>query len=81
MTLEYRHPIQKSFNLIGFLDYGGAWGGYGAVNDYTQDTKFRLHVGFGPGLSFKTQFGLIRVDLGFNEQGKSQPDFLIGNSF
>jgi outer membrane protein insertion porin family len=81
MTLEYRHPIQKAFNIIGFVDYGGAWGGYGAVNDYTQDSRFRLHIGFGPGLSFKTQFGLIRVDLGFNERGKSQPDFLIGNSF
>ena len=41
----------------------------------------KLHFGFGPGLSFKTQFGVIRVDLGFNENGKSQPDFLIGNSF
>ena len=81
MTLEYRHPIQKSFNLIAFVDYGGAWGGHGAVNDYSQDNRFRLHLGFGPGLSFKTQFGLIRVDLGFNERGKSQPDFLIGNSF
>lgn len=81
MTLEYRHPLQKSFNLIGFVDYGGAWGGYGAVNNYTQDSRFKLHIGFGPGLSFKTQFGVIRVDLGFNESGKSQPDFLIGNSF
>ena len=81
MTLEYRHPLQKSFNIIGFVDYGGAWGGYGAVNDYTQDPSFKLHVGYGAGLSFRTQFGLIRVDLGFNEKGKSQPDFLIGNSF
>jgi len=81
MTMEYRHPIQKAFNIIGFVDYGGAWGGYGPVNDYTQSSTFRLHIGYGAGLSFRTQFGLIRVDLGFNENGKSQPDFLIGNSF
>jgi len=81
MTLEYRHPLQKAFNIIGFVDYGGAWGGYGAVNDYSQSKDFRLHIGYGAGLSFRTQFGLIRVDLGWNENGKSQPDFLIGNSF
>lgn len=80
-TIEYRHPLQKSFNLIGFVDYGGAWGGYGTVNNYTQSSDFKLHVGYGVGLSFKTPFGQIRVDLGFNERGKSQPDFLIGSSF
>ncbi len=80
-TLEYRHPLQKSFNIIGFVDYGGAWGGYGTVNNFSQSSKFKLHVGYGVGLSFKTPFGQIRVDLGFNENGKSQPDFLIGNSF
>ena len=80
-TLEYRYPIQKAFNLIPFIDYGGAWGGYGPVNNYFQDPSFRLHIGYGAGLSFRTQFGLIRVDLGFNEDGTSVPDFLIGNSF
>ena len=80
-TLEYRHPLQKSFNLIGFVDYGGAWGGYGTVNNYTQSSTYQIHVGYGLGLSFKTPFGQIRVDLGFNDHGKSQPDFLIGNSF
>ncbi len=81
MTAEYRHPLQKSFNIILFADYGGAWGGYGAVNSYTQSPRFQLHLGFGPGLSFKTQFGTIRVDLGFDDHFKSLPDFLIGNSF
>lgn len=81
MTLEYRYPIQKAFNIIPFVDYGGAWGGYGAVNDYYQSPSFRLHIGYGAGLSFRTQFGLIRVDLGFNENGTSVPDFLIGNTF
>jgi len=80
-SMEYRHPLQKSFDLIFFVDYGGAWGGYGTVNNYTQSTVFQMHLGFGPGLSFKTPFGQICVDLGFNENGKTQPDFRIGNSF
>jgi len=80
-SIEYRHPIQKSFDIILFVDYGGAWGGYGTVNYYNQWNTFRLHWGYGPGLSFKTPFGQIRVDLGFNETGGAQPDFLIGNSF
>ncbi|MDR3692874.1 MAG: BamA/TamA family outer membrane protein [Fimbriimonas sp.] len=81
LSAEYRHPIQKSFDLIFFVDYGGAWGGYGTVNDYTQSRTFQMHLGYGPGLSFKTPFGQICVDLGFNENGKTQPDFRIGNSF
>ncbi|MGV3614670.1 MAG: BamA/OMP85 family outer membrane protein [Fimbriimonas sp.] len=80
-TVELRYPLQKSFSIIGFVDYGGAWGGYGAVNDFTQSSKFDLHLGYGLGLSFKTPLGPIRLDLGFNEEGKSRTHFLIGTSF
>jgi outer membrane protein insertion porin family len=80
-TAELRYPIQKSFSVIGFVDYGGAWGGYGAVNDFTQSNKFKLHLGYGLGLSFKTPLGPIRLDLGFNEEGRSRTHFLIGTSF
>ncbi len=80
-TLEYRYPLQRSFNLIGFVDYGGAWGGYGAVNSYTQYRTTRLHMGYGLGLSFRTPLGPIRLDLGFSEKGKSRTHFLIGTSF
>ena len=80
-TLEYRHPVQKSFNVIGFVDYGGAWGGYGSVNSYTQSENISLHVGYGVGLSFKTPLGPIRLDLGFDDHGKSRTHFLIGTSF
>lgn len=80
-TLEYRHPIQKAFNLIAWVDYGGAWGGYGSVNTFTQYHKFRLHLGYGPGVSFRTPFGAIRLDYGFNENRGGRLHFLIGNTF
>ncbi|MEZ0324942.1 MAG: BamA/TamA family outer membrane protein, partial [Fimbriimonas sp.] len=80
-TLEYRHPIQKSFNAIAFVDYGGAWGGYGSVNNFAQSAKPKFQVGFGVGLSFRTPLGPIRLDLGFDQKGKSRTHFLIGTSF
>lgn len=80
-TAELRYPIQKAFSIIGFVDYGGAWGGYGTVNDYNQSKAWDLHIGYGAGLSFRTPLGPIRLDLGFNEQGKSRTHFLIGTSF
>lgn len=80
-SLEYRVPVQKSFNIIGFVDYGGAWGGLGSVNTYTQSNKFDLHVGYGVGFSFRTPLGPIRLDFGFNESGGSRTHFLIGTSF
>lgn len=80
-TLEYRQPIQKSFNAIAFIDAGGAWGGYDSVNDFTQTNKFKLNVGYGVGFSFKTPLGPIRLDFGWNQRGSSRTHFLIGTSF
>jgi len=80
-TLEYRYPIQHSFNVIGFMDYGGAWGGYGAINNFSQSDGLDLHLGYGVGVSLRTPLGPIRLDLGFNENGKSRTHFLIGTSF
>lgn len=80
-TLEYRYPIQKAFNVIAFADYGGAWGGFGSVNEFTQSNKVSLHAGYGVGFSFRTPFGPIRLDFGFNEKGGSRTHFLIGTAF
>ncbi len=80
-SLEYRHPLQKSFSLIAFVDYGGAWGGYGSVNNFLQSDSFKLHLGYGLGASFKTPFGPLRLDFGFNEEGGSRTHFMIGTSF
>lgn len=81
-TAEYRYPLQKSFSFVAFVDYGGSWGGYGSVNNFNQYDDIRLHVGYGPGISFKAgPLGNIQLYLGFNEEGKSRTHFLIGNSF
>lgn len=80
-TAELRFPLQKSFSIVGFVDYGGAWGGYNSINDFTQSAGPQLHIGYGSGLSFKTPLGPIRVDLGFDEHGKSRTNFQIGTSF
>jgi outer membrane protein insertion porin family len=81
-NLEVRIPLQKTFSIIGFVDYGGAWGGYGNIEGYDQTDFFRLHLGYGPGISFKAgPLGNIQLFLGFNENGGTQTHFLIGNSF
>lgn len=81
-SVEYRHPIQKAFNIIGFMDYGGAWGGFGTVNNFDQSEKLKLHLGYGVGFSFKAAaLGTIRLDFGFSDRGKSRTHFQIGTSF
>jgi outer membrane protein insertion porin family len=79
--LEYRHPIQSSFNIVGFVDYGGAWGGYGTVREFTQTPNINLKLGFGVGVNFKTAFGPIRLDLGFDDKGRPRTHFQIGGTF
>lgn len=80
-SLEYRFPIQKTFNIIPFVDYGGAWGGYGTINDFTQNKDPRFYMGYGLGIGFKTPLGAIRIDFGFNQQGGNRTHFTIGGSF
>lgn len=81
LTVEYRQPIQRAFNVIAFADYAGAWGGYGSVNRYTQSSGAKFHLGYGIGFSFRTPLGPLRLDFGFNQEGKSRTHFLIGTSF
>lgn len=78
---EYRHPIQRAFSLIAFVDYGGAWGGYGKFRDYDQSDDPRLRLGYGLGLAFRTPMGPIRIDFGFNQEGESRTHFSFGTSF
>ncbi len=79
-SLEYRMPIQKTFSIIPFADLGGAWGGYGTINDFDQSSKFKLHFDYGVGIGFRTPLGSIRVDFGFNPKG-SRTGFSIGGGF
>lgn len=80
-SLEYRFPIQKTFNIIPFVDYGGAWGGYGTINNFVQYKDPKFFLGYGVGIGFKTPLGAIRIDFGFNQQGGSRTHFSIGGSF
>lgn len=80
-TLEYRYPIQRSFNIVGFVDYGGAWGGYGNFRGFEQSDSPRLRLGYGAGLAFRTPLGPIRIDFAFNQEGGSRTHFSVGTSF
>jgi len=81
-TLEYRHPVQRSFNLIGFADYGGAWGGYGQLKDFNQSSAAQLKLAYGVGVAFRVpQLGSIRIDFAFNQEGQSRTHFSFGTSF
>jgi len=81
-TLEYRHPLQKALSLIGFVDYGGAWGGFGGVNTWTQSSDFQLNLGYGVGVSYRVpQLGPLRLDLGFDKYGHARTHFQITTSF
>lgn len=80
-SLEYRLPIQKAFNVIGFVDYGGAWGGYGTLNKFIQSDRVKLQLGYGVGIGVRTPMGLIRIDFGFNSKGGNRTHFSIGGGF
>ncbi|HJP82214.1 MAG TPA: BamA/TamA family outer membrane protein [Fimbriimonadaceae bacterium] len=81
-TLEYRHPLSRDWGLIGFMDYGGAWGGYGGIDDFTQSRKVDLHFGYGFGLGYRMpRVGPLRIDFGFDSSGKMRSHFQISTPF
>lgn len=90
-TVELRYPIQDNFNVVGFVDYGGAWGGYSTIDSdgdgsllderFTQSDRLNLHFGYGLGVGFKTPLGSIRIDFGFTPKGNSRTHFTIGSTF
>jgi outer membrane protein insertion porin family len=81
-TVEYRKPIQRNFSLIGFADYGGAWGGYGQLTGFPQSNHPDLRLAYGMGVGFTVpQFGQIRLDYAFNQNGGTKLHFTIGSSF
>lgn len=80
-TGEYRQPVSDSISVVSFLDYGGAWGGFGTVNNFTQSSSPRFQVGYGLGVRVRTPIGPIRLDYGLNGQGGSRAHFSIATSF
>lgn len=80
-TLEYRYPLQKALAVSAFIDYGGAWDGYGQVGEYSQTKTPKFNLGYGLGFSFRSPLGPLRLDIGFNDKGKSRTHFQIATSF
>ncbi|MCH8979112.1 MAG: BamA/TamA family outer membrane protein [Armatimonadetes bacterium] len=80
-TVEYRFPIQRTFSVIAFTDYGAAWGGYPGISGLTQSRSPDFHLGYGLGVSFRTPVGPIRIDFAFNDEGGSRTHFAFGTSF
>jgi outer membrane protein insertion porin family len=80
-TVEYRRPLQRNFSLVGFADYGGAWGGYGEVTGFPQFSSANLKLAYGLGLAFTTPLGPIRLDYAINQDGGSRVHFNIGTGF
>ncbi len=80
-TVEYRRPLQRNFSLVGFADYGGAWGGYGEVTGFPQFSTANLKLAYGLGLAFTTPLGPIRLDYAINQDGGSRVHFNIGTGF
>lgn len=81
LQAELRYPIQKAFSGVAFIDYGGAWGGYGDLKTFTQSRDPSMKLGYGVGVTFKTALGPIRLDVGFDDRGKVRTHFTIGTSF
>ncbi len=90
-TVEYRFPIFK-FNAfkekytVGgnlFVDYGSDLGSGDTVRG--EPAEFRdkpgSAFGYGFGLRVPTQFGTLRLELGFNDKGDNVLHFNIGERF
>jgi outer membrane protein insertion porin family len=82
-TAEYRFPI---FSVIGgalFVDFGSDLGSGSAVpgNPAGVRGKPGTGLGYGLGVRIDSPLGLIRVDLGLNDQGASLFQFGIGERF
>ncbi len=81
-TLEYRHPITKDMGVIGFVDYGGAWGGYGGLNNFTQSRGIQMNLGYGIGINYRVpRIGPLRLDFGVDREGRVRTHFQISTPF
>lgn len=59
LSLEFRSPIFKGFELAGFADAGNVW-------EKSEDIKIdEVKVGVGVGLRYRTPIGPIRLDYGY----------------
>lgn len=81
-TVEYRHPLARSFKGVLFMEAGDAWGGnYQDVSlqGFSQ-SGFKVHASTGLGVRVGTPAGLVRLDYGYGDEG-GRVQFGIGYSF
>jgi len=79
-TLEYRFPLAKQLQGVGFIDMGDAWQGKWAEPYVVPDDSFDLHIGYGIGIRVNTPIGPVRIDYGIGEDG-ARTHFSIGHAF
>lgn len=90
-TAEYRFPMFsfEAFNIpvgtqgVAFLDYGSDLGTADAVIGTPGEVRDKIGdgLGYGFGIHGTTPFGLLRLELGFNDQGGGALHFTIGDRF
>ncbi|MGE5656826.1 MAG: BamA/TamA family outer membrane protein [Actinomycetota bacterium] len=82
-TAEYRFPIISFIGGALFVDAGTDLGSGKSVPGNPAGVRGKPGSGFGYGLGVRVQspLGPIRIDFGFNDQGKSRLHFGIGERF
>lgn len=82
-SAEYRVPIFDPVGAVLFADFGSDLGSGDTVPGEPGTVRGKPGTGFGygAGLRVDSPLGIIRADLGFNDQGDSELQFGIGQRF
>lgn len=82
-SAEYRFPIIQALGGVFFADFGSDLGSGDTVSGNPAGVRGKpgTGLGYGAGVRFDSPLGLIRADLGLNDQGESRVHFGIGQRF
>lgn len=82
-SAEYRIPIINPVGAVLFADFGSDLGTADTVPGEPGVVRGKPGIGFGygAGLRVNSPVGVIRADLGFNDQGGSKVQFGLGQRF
>jgi outer membrane protein insertion porin family len=82
-TAEYRFPVYRFIGGAVFADFGTDLGTSGNVlgEPGVQRDKPGSGFGFGAGVRVNSPLGIVRVDLGFGDQGDTRVQFGFGQKF
>ncbi len=84
-SVEYRHPVNDTLAVVGFVDVGSAFGGrfptvVPGFEVPAENSDFEAHAGVGVGMRVETPLGPLRLDFGWGEDG-NQAHFSFGHAF